>query len=166
VNVSSMQFRNRGLVETVMAALAESGLPAHRLELEITESVFLNNDGHTLELLDQLRRTGVRISLDDFGTGYSSLSYLRSFPFDKIKVDRTFVQDVGSSRNTMVIVNAVINLAIGLEMIVTAEGVETQAQLDWLKSAGCTEAQGYLISRPLPATGFRSFLEQSILQVA
>jgi diguanylate cyclase (GGDEF)-like protein len=168
INVSAVQVRHPGLVESVVAALAASGLPADRLELEITESVLLNDDSHTLELLKQLRRTGVRISLDDFGTGYSSLSYLRTFPFDKIKIDRSFVQEIGSSQNTMVILGALIALATGLGMIITAEGVETQEQLDWLKSANCSEAQGYLISRPLPAKDLRSFmtLESRTLQVA
>jgi EAL domain-containing protein (putative c-di-GMP-specific phosphodiesterase class I) len=155
-------------VETVMAALAESGLSADRLELEITESVLLSDDSATLELLHKLRRLGVRISLDDFGTGYSSLSYLRTFPFDKIKIDRSFLQELCSSQATMVIVRALINLATGLGMMVTAEGVETQDQLDWLRSAGCTEAQGYLISRPLSTANLRSFVSdrRQILQVA
>jgi diguanylate cyclase (GGDEF)-like protein len=168
INVSTIQLRNRGLVETVMAALAESGLPADRLELEITESVLLSDDNFTLELLHKLRRIGVRISLDDFGTGYSSLSYLRTFPFDKIKIDRSFLMDLCSNPATMVIVSALINLATGLGMAVTAEGVETQAQLDWLRSAGCTEAQGYLISRPLSTSNARSFVSDGsrILQVA
>jgi predicted signal transduction protein with EAL and GGDEF domain len=168
VNVSSVQFRNRGLLTTLMAALAESGLPAGRLELEITESVLLNDDSHTLETLHQLRQIGVRISLDDFGTGFSSLSYLRAFPFDKMKIDRSFVQEIGSSRKTMVITKSLIKLATGLEMSITAEGVETQEQLDWLKAAGCTEVQGYLISRPLPVAQFRSFINPGhrISQVA
>ena len=162
VNVSSIQVRHGSLLETVIATLAESGLSADRLELEITESVFLNDDRRTLELLHQLRRIGVRISLDDFGTGYSSLSYLRTFPFDKIKIDRSFVQEIGSKNSTMVILNALISIADGLDMVITAEGVETQAQLDWLKSAGCTEAQGYLISRPLATADFRSFVNLHI----
>jgi diguanylate cyclase (GGDEF)-like protein len=168
INVSTIQFRNRGLVETVMAALAESGLPADRLELEITESVLLSDDSFTLELLHKLRCVGVRISLDDFGTGYSSLSYLRTFPFDKIKIDRSFILDLCSNQATMVIVSALINLATGLGMNVTAEGVETQAQLEWLRSAGCTEAQGYLISRPLNTANLRSFVSDGRrnLQVA
>jgi diguanylate cyclase (GGDEF)-like protein len=168
VNVSTIQLRSRGLVETVMAALAESGLAADRLELEITESVLLSDDSATLELLHKLRRLGVRISLDDFGTGYSSLSYLRTFPFDKIKIDRSFLQELCSNQATMVIVRALINLATGLGMMVTAEGVETQAQLDWLRSAGCTEAQGYLISRPLNTVNLRSFVSdgRQIMQVA
>ncbi len=168
VNVSTIQLRSRGLVETVIAALAESGLPADRLELEITESVLLSDDNFTLELLHKLRRLGVRISLDDFGTGYSSLSYLRTFPFDKIKIDRSFLLDLCSNQATMVIVSALINLATGLGMNVTAEGVETQAQLDWLRSAGCSEAQGYLISRPLSTANLRSFVDDGrrVLQVA
>jgi diguanylate cyclase (GGDEF)-like protein len=168
INVSTIQLRSHGLVETVMAALAESGLSADRLELEITESVLLSDDSATLELLHKLRRLGVRISLDDFGTGYSSLSYLRTFPFDKIKIDRSFLQELCSSQATMVIVSALINLATGLGMMVTAEGVETQDQLDWLRSAGCTEAQGYLISRPLSTANLRSFVSdrRQILQVA
>lgn len=168
VNISSVQFRERGLIETVMIALAESGLSADRLELEITESVLLNDDNDTHEILHQLREIGVRISLDDFGTGFSSLSYLRAFPFDKLKIDRSFVREIGSSRKAMAIMNSLINLATGLEMSITAEGVETQEQFDWLKSAGCTEAQGYLISRPLPAVDFRTFLNlgRQISQVA
>jgi diguanylate cyclase (GGDEF)-like protein len=168
INVSAIQLRSRGLVETVVAALAESGLPADRLELEITESVLLSNDSATIELLHRLRRIGVRISLDDFGTGYSSLSYLRTFPFDKIKIDRSFLLDLCSNQATMVIVSALINLATGLGMTVTAEGVETQAQLDWLRSAGCTEAQGYLISRPLSTADLRLFVSdgRQMLQVA
>src|SRR6202034_3967057 len=111
-----------------------------------------------VETLHQLRAMGISIVLDDFGTGYSSLSYLRTFPFDKIKIDRSFVQEIGSSQNSMGILRAVINIANGLWMIVTAEGVETEAQLDWWKSANCSEAQGYLISRALPSTDLRSFM--------
>ncbi len=160
VNISAVQFRDRDLTSTVMAALSESKLPAERLELEITETALLNDDSQTMELLHQLRAIGVRISLDDFGTGYSSLSYLRSFPFDKLKIDRSFVQGIGASPNTMVIVKALIELSTGLNMTINAEGVETQAELDWLKSAGCTEIQGYLISKPLPARDFRAFVSR------
>jgi diguanylate cyclase (GGDEF)-like protein len=166
VNISAVQFRNRALVEAVVAALAESRLPANRLELEITESVLLNDDSDTIGSLLELRRLGVRISLDDFGTGYSSLSYLRKFPFDKIKIDRSFVQDLGSSEGTMVIVSALIDLATGLGMITTAEGVETQAQFDWLQSEDCTEVQGYLVSPALTAADFRSFLGHQTSRVA
>jgi diguanylate cyclase (GGDEF)-like protein len=158
VNISAVQFRDRDFVKTVTAALSESKLPAERLELEVTETALLNDDSQTVELLHQLRKTGVRISLDDFGTGYSSLSYLRSFPFDKIKIDRSFVQGISDSPNTMVIVKALIDLSTGLKMMINAEGVEAQAELEWLKSAGCTEVQGYLISKPLPADKFRAFV--------
>jgi diguanylate cyclase (GGDEF)-like protein len=168
VNMSPVQLRDRDLEETVRVALSEAMLAPDRLELEITETVVLDDDSRTVELLHQFRGIGVRISLDDFGTGYSSLNYLRAFPFDKIKIDRSFVREIGASRNTMVIVKALIDLSAGLEATINAEGVETQAQLDWLKSVGCTEVQGYLISRPLPADDFGSFARRAdrCLQVA
>jgi diguanylate cyclase (GGDEF)-like protein len=158
VNISAVQFRDRELATTITSALSESGLSPRRLELEITETALLGDDSRIVNLLHELRSTGVRISLDDFGTGYSSLSYLRAFPFDKIKIDRSFVQGLGDCSNTMVIVKALIDLSSGLSMMTNAEGVETEAQLDWLRSAGCSEAQGYLISRPLQAGNFRAFL--------
>jgi predicted signal transduction protein with EAL and GGDEF domain len=130
-----------------------------RLELEITETALLGDANMTADLLQQLHRLGARISLDDFGTGFSSLSHLRAFPFEKIKIDRSFVQEIGVSNNTSVIVKALIDLSAGLDASINAEGEETKAQLDWLNAAGCTEVQGYLISRPLPANEFRSFLE-------
>jgi diguanylate cyclase (GGDEF)-like protein len=157
VNISAVQFRNGDLFETVLGALSDAKLSPRLLELEITESVLLNDESHVAELLHNLRQMGVRISLDDFGTGYSSLSYLRAFPFDKIKIDRSFVQEIGTGRNAEVILKALIDLSAGLGATINAEGIETQSQLDWLKLAGCTEAQGYLISRPLPADCFRSF---------
>ena len=157
VNISAVQFRNGDLLETLMDVLSDSKLAPERLELEITESVLLNDQSRVADLLHRLRHMGVRISLDDFGTGYSSLSYLRAFPFDKIKIDRSFVQEIGTGKNAEVILKALIDLSAGLDATINAEGIETQAQLDWLKSAGCTEAQGYLISRPLRADGFRSF---------
>jgi len=119
----------------------------------------LSDNNTTIDLLQRLRRLGARISLDDFGTGYSSLSHLRAFPFEKIKIDRSFVQEIGVSKNTSIIVKALIDLSTGLNAVINAEGVETQAQLDWLNAAGCSEVQGYLISRPLPASEFRSFLK-------
>jgi diguanylate cyclase (GGDEF)-like protein/PAS domain S-box-containing protein len=151
VNLSPVQFKNPNLVLQVMNALAQSGLPAHRLELEITESVLLQNSEATLATLHALRGNGVRISLDDFGTGYSSLSYLRSFPFDKIKIDRSFVEDVTSREDSLAIVRAVAGLGRSLGIATTAEGVETMAQLDVLRREGCTQAQGYLFSKPRPA---------------
>ena len=141
----------RNLSQMVMSALAQSGLPAQRLELEITESVLLVDNESTLETLHQLRNLGVRISMDDFGTGYSSLSYLRSFPFDKIKIDRSFVHDLASNADSKAIIRAVTGLGSSLGMTTTGEGVETQEELDYLKGQGCTEAQGFFFGRPAPA---------------
>ncbi|KQT52342.1 hypothetical protein ASG43_19980 [Aureimonas sp. Leaf454] len=148
VNVSPVQFRSRGLPLRVAAVLAATGLPASRLELEITESVLLHDSEANLELLHALKALGVRIALDDFGTGYSSLGYLRTFPFDKIKIDRSFVGDIGVSHHSEAIIEAVGNLGQSLSMVTTAEGVETQEQLDWLASRGWMQAQGYLVGRP------------------
>ena len=150
VNLSPVQFRNRDLVATVKDALAQAGLPADRLELEITESVLLQNSEGTRAMLHSLRRLGVRISLDDFGTGYSSLSYLRSFPFDKIKIDRSFVSEIATGKDSLAIIRAVTGLGKSLGITTTAEGVETEAQLDLLSREGCSQAQGYLISKPRP----------------
>ena len=131
--------------------LAASGLPPRRLELEITETTLLQDSEATLAMLYQLRELGVGIAMDDFGTGYSSLSYLQSFPFDRIKIDRSFVKDIGEGVGSLNIVRAVAALAKGLGMETTAEGVETQLQRDMVASEGCTEMQGFLFSRPLPA---------------
>lgn len=151
VNISPVQFKNQGLVQLVVGALAASGLPGRRLEIEITETLLLQNNEATLAALRQLQQLGVRIAMDDFGTGYSSLSYLRSFPFDKIKIDRTFIKDIGGKDDSSAIVQAVTELAHRLNMTTTAEGIETQDQLDRIEALGCTEMQGYLFSRPLPA---------------
>jgi diguanylate cyclase (GGDEF)-like protein len=151
VNLSPVQFKNLNLVASVKDALKASSLPAHRLELEITESVLLQNSEATLSVLHELRSFGVRISLDDFGTGYSSLSYLRSFPFDKIKIDRSFVSELATREDSMAIVRAVTGLGKSLGIVTTAEGVETDAQFDLLRREGCTQAQGYLFSPPRPA---------------
>ena len=158
INLSPVQFKNPNLVASVMAALELSGLPPRRLELEITESVLLQNSEATLATLHALRAHGVRISLDDFGTGYSSLSYLRSFPFDKIKIDRSFVEDVTSREDSMAIVRAVTGLGRSLGIATTAEGVETKGQLEVLRREGCTQAQGYLFSRPCPAAEVKRIL--------
>jgi diguanylate cyclase (GGDEF)-like protein/PAS domain S-box-containing protein len=160
VNLSPVQFKNPNLVSTVKEALKASGLPAHRLELEITESVLLQNSEATLAVLHELRGFGVRISLDDFGTGYSSLSYLRSFPFDKIKIDRSFVSELATREDSMAIVRAVTGLGKSLGIVTTAEGVETDAQFDLLRQEGCTQAQGYLFSRPRPAADVENMLIQ------
>jgi diguanylate cyclase (GGDEF)-like protein/PAS domain S-box-containing protein len=151
VNLSPAQFKNRKLVDSVISALAESGLAAYRLELEITETVLLQDSDATLATLNKLRALGVRISMDDFGTGYSSLSYLRSFPFDKIKIDRSFVSELASRDGSMAIIRAVTGLGKSLGISTTAEGVETDEQLALLRLEGCTEVQGYLFSPPRPA---------------
>jgi diguanylate cyclase (GGDEF)-like protein len=159
VNLSPSQLKSRNLTQLVMSALAESGMAANRLQLEITETVLMHNTFNTLATLHQLRKLGVQIAMDDFGTGYSSLSYLRSFPFDKIKIDRSFIQDLSNGAEPLAIVHAVAGLARSLNMISTAEGVETQQQLDQLQSVGCTEMQGYLFSHARPAADIvRMFL--------
>jgi diguanylate cyclase (GGDEF)-like protein len=158
VNLSPMQVRHRQIVSQVAAALADSGLPAERLELEITESILLAETHQSLETLHKLRALGVRIAMDDFGTGYSSLSYLRAFPFDKIKIDRSFMQDLSAQDESLAIVKAAIGLGRSLGMATTAEGVETEAQLDAVRGEGCTEIQGFLFSPPLSAAGVEEFL--------
>jgi diguanylate cyclase (GGDEF)-like protein len=162
VNLSPAQFRNPGLVQVVMNALASSGLPPGRLEFEITENILLQDGEATLATLHRLREVGVHIAMDDFGTGYSSLSYLRSFPFDKIKIDRSFVKDITVQTGSLSIVRAVAAMAKGLGMETTAEGVETQEQLETVKSEGCTEMQGYLLSRPVPAHEIEKLLITSL----
>ncbi|MBR0789159.1 EAL domain-containing protein [Bradyrhizobium manausense] len=151
VNVSPVQFKSGTLALKIMAALAASNLPASRLELEITEAVLIRDDDTALAILHQLRAIGVRIALDDFGTGYSSLSYLHRFPFDKIKIDRCFVNDIAGPDGSASIVQAVVNLASARRMATTAEGVETEEQQRLLRALGCTEMQGYLFSAAKPA---------------
>jgi len=148
VNLSPVQFKNQPLAQLVISALAASGLPSQRLELEITESALLQSSSTTMHMLHQLRDLGVRIAMDDFGTGYSSLKYLRSFPFDKIKIDRSFVKDLANEDGALAIVQAIISLANSLNMTTTAEGVETEQQLERLRAVGCVEMQGYLFSAP------------------
>jgi diguanylate cyclase (GGDEF)-like protein len=155
VNVSPVQFRSGTLALKIVAALAASGLPAHRLELEITEAVLIRDDDAALAILHQLRAIGVRIALDDFGTGYSSLSYLQRFPFDKIKIDRCFVNDIAEPDGSSSIVQAVVNIAAARHMTTTAEGVETKQQQELLHALGCTEMQGYLFSAAKPAAEIR-----------
>ena len=158
VNLSPAQFRNRGVVNAVLTALAHSRLPASRLELEITESVLLGESEANLATLHQLREIGVRISMDDFGTGYSSLSYLRSFPFDKIKIDRSFVSELTERPDCLAIIRAVAGLGTSLGIATTAEGVETPEQLAQVRAEGCTEVQGYLFSAPRPAAELGEFM--------
>ena len=150
VNVSPVQFRNPGLAAVILQALTESGLSPQRLELEITESLFIDNPETTLASLHSLRRLGVRVALDDFGTGYSSLSYLRAFPFDKIKIDRSFIIDLLQSPGATAIIKSITTLAEALGMETTAEGVENAGQLDILREQGCSHIQGYYFSRPVP----------------
>ena len=149
VNLSASQFANSALVSLVESALTTSGLPADRLELEITESVLLANSAANLSTLTRLKDMGVKVALDDFGTGYSSLSYLRSFEFDKIKIDKSFTQDVESSREALAIIRAINGIGRSLDIPTTAEGVETPAQLRRLTEEGCTHFQGYLLGRPV-----------------
>jgi diguanylate cyclase (GGDEF)-like protein/PAS domain S-box-containing protein len=158
VNLSPVQFRSRGIVQTVLAALGHSGLAPRRLELEITESVLLGETEANIATLHQLRALGVKIAMDDFGTGYSSLSYLRSFPFDKIKIDRSFVHEMVERPDCVAIVCAVAGLGASLGIVTTAEGVETVAQLDRIRAEGCTEVQGYLFSAPRPASELAALL--------
>jgi diguanylate cyclase (GGDEF)-like protein/PAS domain S-box-containing protein len=150
VNLSPLQFRVGNLLSVVMDALKQSGLPARRLELEITETLLLEKSSQVLATLHALRALGVRISMDDFGTGYSSLSYLRSFPFDKIKIDQSFVRDLAANRDAQAIVRSIVSLGIGLGVTITAEGVETEAELRCLRAEGCHEAQGFLFSHARP----------------
>ncbi|WP_456828083.1 putative bifunctional diguanylate cyclase/phosphodiesterase [Bradyrhizobium sp. USDA 4518] len=158
VNLSPMQFRSRNLVQVVISALASSGLSPKRLELEITETVFLAETEANLAILHQLRELGVAISMDDFGTGYSSLSYLRSFPFDKIKIDRSFVKDLAERSDCVAIVGAIAGLGRRLKITTIAEGVETNEQLDRLRAEGCNEVQGFLFSSAKPAAEVEQLL--------
>lgn len=158
VNLSPEQFRQKTLAHAVVAALDESGLSPGRLELEITESALLENTDETLAVLHQFRTLGVRIAMDDFGTGFSSLSYLRSFPFDRIKIDRSFVSEIAESKDCRSIVSAVAALGHSLGMTTTAEGIETLAQLELVKAEGCTDLQGYYFSVPLPGAEVIKYL--------
>ncbi len=150
VNLSPLQFRSGNLLSMVTEALKGSGLPPRRLELEITETLLLEKSAQVLATLHALRALGVRISMDDFGTGYSSLSYLRSFPFDKIKIDQSFVRDIGANREAQAIIRSIVSLGKGLGVTITAEGVETEAELSCLRAEGCHEGQGFLFSKARP----------------
>jgi EAL domain-containing protein (putative c-di-GMP-specific phosphodiesterase class I) len=158
VNLSPVQFRHRALLTAVTHALAAAGLPASRLELEITEAVLMQQDDVIVGMLHQLRALGAKIAMDDFGTGYSSLSYIRSFPFDKIKIDRTFISDSSDRPEGEAIIRAIAELGASLGMETTAEGIETTEQMELVRRLGCTEGQGYLISRPLPLADMLKFI--------
>ena len=162
VNLSATQFKGRNLVQLAMNALASTGLAASRLDLEITELVLLQDEANTLAVLHQLRDIGIRISLDDFGTGYSSLAYLRNFPFDKIKIDRSFVQDMLVRKDCQAIVRAVVGLAQSLSITTIIEGVETKEQFEAAKNYGCNEGQGYLFSKPMPNSESQPFSPNAV----
>jgi EAL domain-containing protein (putative c-di-GMP-specific phosphodiesterase class I) len=165
VNVSPLQFSD-ALVQTVVSALASSGLPAHRLELEVTEAVLIRDDATALAVLHQLRALGVRVALDDFGTGYSSLSYLQRFPFDKLKIDRSFVRGIADSDYSRNIVRAIVDIANARQITTTAEGVETELQAQELRALGCSEMQGYLFSHPLPSEQVSVLLQEACVPLA
>ncbi|WP_324780933.1 EAL domain-containing protein [Thiobacillus sedimenti] len=160
VNLSALQFRRAGLIETIAGALERSGLPPQLLELELTESILLQDVENTLEAVRQLKAMGVRLSIDDFGTGYSSLSYLKRFAVDRLKIDQSFVRDISTDPDDAAIARAIIQLAHSLRLGIIAEGVETQEQLAFLREAGCSEVQGYLFSKPLPPAELEAFLRR------
>jgi EAL domain-containing protein (putative c-di-GMP-specific phosphodiesterase class I) len=161
VNLSPIQFKSHALPTLVRMVLSDTGLPAHRLELEITEGVFLSNDDHVHDMIDSLKAIGLKLALDDFGTGYSSLSYLQRVPFDKIKVDRSFVTGASdpAGRNAALI-RAMVGLASDLKMQTTAEGVETQEELALVRNLGCSLVQGYIFGKPMPAEEARALAEK------
>jgi EAL domain-containing protein (putative c-di-GMP-specific phosphodiesterase class I) len=161
VNLSPIQFRHGDLPGLVHSVLLETGLSPRRLELEVTEGVLIEDFSRGLSILRRLKALGVRISMDDFGTGYSSLSYLQSFPFDKIKIDRTFITNVERNQQSAAIVRAVIGLAQGLKLPVVAEGVETQDELAFLARESCDEAQGYLLGRPRPIADYADLVGEA-----
>jgi EAL domain-containing protein (putative c-di-GMP-specific phosphodiesterase class I) len=158
VNISGVQFRQKDLLDTIAHALQTSGLSAECLEIEITESVVMQNASDAIVTLERLSAMGVLVSIDDFGTGYSSLSYLKRFPIDKLKIDRSFIRDISSDMDDAAIVRATIGLAHNLRLKVIAEGVETAQQLEFLRALGCDEYQGYYRSKPLTAQDFEHAL--------
>jgi diguanylate cyclase (GGDEF)-like protein/PAS domain S-box-containing protein len=160
VNLSPRQFRQSALCEMVVKALADSGLDPGQLVLELTEGALMDSSDRTLRVLAQFREMGVRLAIDDFGTGYSSLSYLKNFPIHKLKVDQSFVRDIGGSDDGVVIAQAIVNLGHNLHLEVIAEGIETQEEFDALQSYGCNYMQGYYFSRPVPAMEFEALLRQ------
>jgi diguanylate cyclase len=161
VNLSASQFRDSGLLDSIRRALDDAGLDARYLEVELTESAVMSDPEQSIAILEQLSAMGVLVSVDDFGTGYSSMSYLRRFPIDKLKIDRVFIDEIVSRPEDASIVRAIVSLAHSLRLKVVAEGVETPAQLDFLKTAGCDEYQGYHFSRPLPAADFERLIRES-----
>ena len=161
VNLSSVQFRQADLPERVSAILWEARMPPDLLELELTEGTAMANPESAVAVMNDLHARGIRMSIDDFGTGYSSLSYLKKFKINKIKIDQSFVRDITSDPDDKAIVGAIIKMADNLNMATLAEGVETQAQLDYLREQGCNQVQGYFFSRPLPPDQFIEFVEEN-----
>jgi EAL domain-containing protein (putative c-di-GMP-specific phosphodiesterase class I) len=163
VNLSPVQFQESNFTQTVASALSESGLEPERLEVEITENILIRDTAIVTDVLHKLKALGVQIAMDDFGTGYSSLSYLQRFPFDRIKIDRSFISDISGNSESAAIVGAVIALSKRLKMSTTAEGVETFEQLRCLEREGCDEAQGYYFGRPMPAADLTRQLREDAL---
>lgn len=162
VNLSARQFEQANFVERIKQILKETGMDVAYLELEVTESLFVDNIQHTINILQQLRDSGITLALDDFGTGYSSLNYLRHFPIDTLKIDRSFVRDVVVDQHNAAVTNAIIALAKSLDLKITAEGVETQDQFEYIKAQGCNEIQGYYFSRPVPAAALAELLQTGV----
>jgi EAL domain-containing protein (putative c-di-GMP-specific phosphodiesterase class I) len=162
VNLSSIQFKRGNLLETIAAALKNTGLPAHMLELELTESILLENVDSVMNNIQNLKNMGVKLSIDDFGTGYSSLSYLKRLAIDKLKIDQSFIADLATNSDDKAIVDTIIQLGHSLQLTVIAEGVENTAQLALLKEYGCNEAQGYYFSRPVPAIEAETLLSKKL----
>lgn len=163
VNVSTVQFRDRNFIPTLQDILAETGMPPERLEIEITESVLVDDDERALEILEKIKGIGVRVALDDFGTGYSSLGYLSRFPFDTIKVDRSFVRAIYSTENALAIVSTIVSLGRALGMVIVAEGVETTEELSLLVGEGCDEIQGFLVGKPAPVDKLQTQVPEVVL---
>ena len=161
VNISSRQLRQHTLEALIQEILSESGLSPEWLELEITESTLVESDKHTLATLTELSKLGISLAVDDFGTGYSALNYLRKFRFDRVKLDRSFVEEVATNSDAAAIATAIIAMARGLNLMSLAEGVETEEQVTFLREQGCDEIQGFLLGRPLPAGEFEKFLERA-----
>jgi EAL domain-containing protein (putative c-di-GMP-specific phosphodiesterase class I) len=159
VNISAHQFLQQDMAAVVTRILKESRFDPNLLELEITESAALRNAELTQDILRRLVKMGIRIAIDDFGTGYSSLTYLKQLPIQAVKIDRSFVRDLATDQNDAVIATAIINMAHILDLNVVAEGVETQDQLDFIKAKGCDEFQGYLLAKPMPASGLTTVLK-------
>jgi EAL domain-containing protein (putative c-di-GMP-specific phosphodiesterase class I) len=158
VNLSALQFNRSDLLDAVARALADSGLNPGCLELELTESILIQDADSAMKMVEQLRAMGLKLSIDDFGTGYSSLRYLQKLPVQKLKIDQSFVRALPEDGDSRAIVRAIVQLAHSLQLITVAEGVETAAQFEFLRGEGCDQVQGYYIDRPLPAAEFAALL--------